>query len=158
MLIASGTPMFPALLNNPAAWKTADTSRASNTTLAADPHLAVPVLAGAVYAVDLAVAHTYDAGGFKFSWSGPAGATMANWTAGWRTTSGTEVSGSFPTLTTVQPIVWSAGNINQPIWARGVLIVAATAGTFAFTWAQNTSHANPSIVRAGSVLRLERLA
>ena len=47
-LIQSGMPLYPELLNSPAAYKTSDTSRASTTTLAADPDLAVSVIAGAV--------------------------------------------------------------------------------------------------------------
>lgn len=147
------------LTYNPTAYKTSDTSRTSTTTLTADPDLSVPLLASAVYLVSLYVSHTYDAAAdFKFSWSGPSGAVMNNWTAGWRSTDGIETSGSFPTLGTVVPITSAAGTLNQPIWAHGVLIMGANAGNFALTWAQNTSSVNAAIVRAGSVLRLERVA
>lgn len=158
-LIQSGQRLTPALLNSPVAWKTADTSRTSTTTLTADPDLSVPVLANAVYLVALYVAHTYDAAcDFRFSWSGPSGATMTNWTADWRTVDGNEVSGAFASLTSSVPLTSGSGTLTQPLWAHGLLIVGGTAGTFAFTWAQNTSSANAAIVRAGSVLRLERIA
>lgn len=158
-LIESGMPLWPELLNAPTAYKTGDTSRASTTTLAADPDLAVPVIANAVYGVSLYVAHTYDpACDFKFSWSGPAGSTMTNWTADWRTTDGVEVSGAFASLGTTVPITSASGSFTQPVWAHGLLVIGGTAGTLALTWAQNTSSVNPAIVRAGSMLRLERVA
>ncbi|MFJ8687200.1 hypothetical protein [Micromonospora wenchangensis] len=158
-LIQSGMPLLPELLNSPTAWKTADTSRSSTTTLAADPDLTVPVIAGATYMLSAYIAHTYDAAcDFKFSWSGPAGATMTNWQADWRTTDGTEISGAFAAIGSVVPITSGSGTLSQPLWAHGVLIIGGTAGTFALTWAQNTSSANAAIVRAGSTLRLERVA
>lgn len=157
-LFQSGMRLTPSRLNAPTAYKVADTSRSSTTTLTADPDLTVSVLANAVYVVDLYVSHTYDAAAdFKFSWSGPAGATMTNWTADWRTTDGAEVSGSFATLGAVVPITSASGSLSQPIWAHGVLVVGSPSGTFAWTWAQNTSSANPATVRAGSLLRLERI-
>ncbi|MFJ8685052.1 hypothetical protein [Micromonospora wenchangensis] len=144
---------------SPAGYKTADTSRSSTTTLTADPDLAVAVAAGAVYLMSAYIPHTYNAAGdFKFGWSGPAGASMPNWQADWRTTDGTEVSGAFTDITSTVPITSASGSLNQPVWCHGLLIVGATAGTFAFTWAQNTSNAAASIVRAGAVLRLERVA
>ncbi|MEV4846140.1 hypothetical protein AB0K20_23345 [Micromonospora matsumotoense] len=158
-LIQSGMPLYPELLNSPTAWKTLDTARASTTTLAADPDLALPVIAGAVYVLSAYVAHTYDAAcDFKFSWSGPSGATMTNWTADWRTTDGNEISGAFASLGSVVPITSGSGTLSQPLWAHGLLIIGGTAGTLALTWAQNTSSVNPATVRAGSTLRLERVA
>lgn len=158
-LIQTGMRLTPAVLNDPTAYKTADTSRTSTTTLAADPNLTVPVIANAVYVMSLAVAHTYDpACDFKFSWTGPSGATMANWTANWRTTDGVEVSGAFATLGTVVPITSASGTFTQPLWAHGILITSTTAGNLAMTWAQNTSAVGAATVKAGSLLRVERIA
>lgn len=144
---------------SPAGYKTGDTSRVSTTTITADPDLAVSVIAGAVYLVSAFIPHTYNAAGdFKFGWSYPAGASMPNWAADWRTTDGTEVSGVFTDITSTVPITSASGTLNQPVWIHGLLTVGATAGTFAFAWAQNTSNAAATIVRAGAVLRLERIA
>lgn len=146
-------------LNSPTAYKTSDTSRTSTTTLTADPNLAVSVVANAVYLVNLYVAHTYDAAcDMKFSWSGPAGATMTNWMAAWRTVDGTETSGSFASISTSVPLQSASGSFTQPVWAHGLLIVSSTAGTFSFTWAQNTSSVNAATVKSGSILQLDRVA
>ncbi|MEV6800509.1 hypothetical protein AB0M91_19510 [Micromonospora rifamycinica] len=158
-LIQSGMPLLPELLNDPTAVKTTDTSRISTVTLAADPDLTVPVIAGAVYLVNLYAPHTYNAAGdFKIGWTYPSGSTLPNWQARWRTTDGVETSGSFADITSTVAITSASGSLNQPVWAHGLLTIGALAGQFAFAWAQNTSNANATIVRAGAVLRLERIA
>src|SRR5687767_4801287 len=58
--------------------KSGDTSRASTTTLAADPHLTVNVVASATYTLDGFIDYdgAFGAGGLKVDFTLPAGATL----------------------------------------------------------------------------------
>lgn len=156
--VQSGMRLTPAALNDPSAYKTSDTSRSSTTTLTADPNLVVSVVANAVYVLSAFIPHTYDpACDFKCTISGPSGASMPFWTAWWRTTDGNNIAGAMPNLGSVLTITSGSGTTVQPLWAQGVLTVGATAGSVAFEWAQNTSSVNAATVKAGALLRLERI-
>jgi hypothetical protein len=148
-------------------YKTADTSRASNTTTAPDPDLQIAVAANAVYTMEGFLIVSGDAGSgqgrINLDWSAPAGAT-GRWT-------GTLVDGNAtgePTalrqfandLTAARGSSTygaTAGN-EVGIILRGVLIMAATAGTYSFDWAQITSDTTATKVMAGSWLALRRRA
>lgn len=160
--ILAGMKLTSTRLNNLYAtlyvYKTGDTSRTATATPASDPDLTVSVEANAVYDVRVAIAHTYDnTADFKFTFVGPAGATMTNWMFKVRTVDGTESSGVSATITTVQTVASASGTFNQPLWIEGTLVTAGTAGTFAFQWSQANSVVPAAIVRAGSSMKLIRV-
>lgn len=130
--------------------KTSDTTRNSNTTTSADPALQISLAASTTYAIRIVVKlRSTAAGDFKWGLSGPA--------------SPTEVYGAL--------VGASIGNANQAFEAypanyqyvgsssgAGLLVIEMTvengtnAGTFSFDWAQNTSDAGPTTVKAGSYI------
>lgn len=134
------------------AYKTADTSRSSTTTLTADPHLTLSVAANAVYAVHVSLA--YQAGtteDMKTDFTVPSGATMD-------TTRYLNNIGTHQTIATAATVgIWqgSGGNEGATMWGT---LVTSSAGTFALRWAQNTSGATATILRAMSSMTLQRIA
>ncbi|MBL3670818.1 right-handed parallel beta-helix repeat-containing protein [Streptomyces sp. M2CJ-2] len=124
--------------------KAADTSRVSTVAPAADPHLTLPVAAGATYDVEIAAVWSTGGGGFRATWAVPAGATMV-----WTDNDGVGV-------TTPAGVVTFTATTGTTL--KGTLVVGATGGTIALSWAQNTSNAAATILRAGCALKLTRLA
>lgn len=117
---------------------------ASNVTPAADAELTIAVAANAVYDVELACAWTNGGGGFRATWSGPSGASMV-----WTDNDGVGV-------TTLSGNVTFSGTSGTTL--KGTLTVGATAGSLAFMWAQGTSNAGATTLRAGCALKLLRLS
>lgn len=133
-----------------AGWKTADTSRASNSTLSNDPDLAVSVVAGATYEVDITLLFSSDiTPAFKNAMAIPTGATST--LANYSSTNGYRLSG-----TTVD--TWTVANTTVRAIRYSGTLICPNAGTYAVQWAQNTSNATAAVVRAGSIMVLERVA
>jgi len=147
-------------------YKTGDTSRASTTTMTADPDLVnIPVVANGVYVVDCSIIYSaIDAADLKIQFTAPA-STVMNWHGGCLPTTSTGSTGTYiydcQTLaTTYTPGGGdAAGNATQMILdVKGLLRVAGTAGNFGVQWAQNSSNATATILRAGSYIQLNRIA
>ncbi|MGW2497285.1 collagen-like triple helix repeat-containing protein [Streptomyces pseudogriseolus] len=124
--------------------KTADTSRASTITPAADPHLALTVAANATYIVEAVGVWTSGGGGFRVDWTAPSGASMV-----WTDNDGAGSAALGDDLT----FAATTGTTFQ-----GALITGSTAGTLTLRWAQNTSNTAATVLKAGCYLRLERVA
>lgn len=129
----------------------------SSTTLQNDTDLLSAVAASTTYNVDLwMIINTGTVPDFKFGWTGPAGATFD-----WSVQEGTPgalaavLQGPF-TIASVPPINGAAAD--QIVVATGTLVTSVTAGTLRLQWAQNTSTASNTIVKAGSRLRLWKMA
>jgi hypothetical protein len=136
--------------------KTGDTSRTSTTTLAADPHLSIAVAANAVYALVIRLA--INAGAtpdFRWDLSAPAAATISDYSyLAWGASSLHDY-GTLPLLSSVGVAVGD-GNV-RPLTLWGTLITAGTAGNLALRWAQNTSSATATILKAGSSIHPVRI-
>jgi hypothetical protein len=124
--------------------KPTDTNRASTTTLTADPHLTVDVVPDAVYDVECIGVWTGAAGGFKASWSVPTGSTMV-----WTDNDGVGV-------TTPTGTVSFTGTTGTSF--KGTLSTSETAGAITLLWAQASSNASATSLRAGCALKLTRIA
>lgn len=143
------------------AWKSSDTSRASTTTLTADPDLTFPVAASAVYRLDGLLGYTGDvtgSGGIQFAFTVPAGATL-QWSAFYYATAvsaaGLNLAGTAGAGIAISAV--TDGAVQLPVFVRGWLSVSTTPGTLALTWAQNASDANATVLKAGSHLTLMRM-
>ncbi|MFG3173615.1 hypothetical protein ACGFZC_00925 [[Kitasatospora] papulosa] len=145
-----------------AARKTASTSRASTTTLTADPHLSVTVSPG-TYCIDACLMYDGDAAAdLKLSWAPPAGTTGAWWPGG--ADSSVAAQASLPRWGALSDI----GVSSLPVGAIGAgtivtcrpvgTAVVTTGGAFALTWAQQTTSTTPTILRGQSTLQLRRIA
>lgn len=130
--------------------KTLDESISATTTFQDDNELFATVEANSVYRVHL---HLQTSSGttpdFKYQFTKPASATTPSWNALYFTTAAALTA-------SISGDALSTGGFGAdlPIEAWGVLITSSTAGTFRLQWAQNTSDAGSTIVRAGSSLEL----
>lgn len=146
--------------------KAADTSRASTTTMTADPDLVnIPVVANAAYIVEGFIIYSaVDVADFKCQFTGPAAASM-NWHGGCLPPASTGAVGQYiydcQTLSAVYTPGGgdAAGNgTSMMLDVKGLLRTGANAGNFGVQWAQNVSNATATIVRTGSYLQLRRIA
>lgn len=150
-----------ALLGRLDAFKTADTTITSSTSLTADPHLSVTV-AAATYDFEAFLCFyeaTLGTGGFQFDLASGS-ATISNilWAADGY---GTAVLAN-PAATaanTAQTYATIATSSSAPSWVRvsGQVTFSAT-GTFALRWAQASSSANGTTLKAKSYLTLQKVA
>lgn len=141
--------------------KTADQGVASSTALVDDTELFLPVAAGATY--ELSALIIYDgaaASDLKMGWSGPSGAVL--WfgasTLGPAATLYTDDQEFAGELTSTPAFGCIAVGTNAPLQIKGVLVVAGTAGTLRFRFAQNATSGTPTRVRAYSYMSLRRVA
>jgi len=146
--------------------KTADESVTSSTAQQNDNELLLAVEANVTYIGALVVAATSAAnaaGDINIGYTFPSGATLHFWSIGAHNAlaSGSQadleaiVRLSATSGTTVTPYGLSTANINivQPL----LLTTSSTAGTLQMQWAQQSSNANASTVKAGSYMYLERV-
>jgi hypothetical protein len=147
--------MFPV-----PAVKAADTSRASTITTTDDPDLTLPVLANSTYLFEAFIAYTSAAvtGDFKLNFNAPTGAT-GYWNGIGPSTASVADPDSVRVIATVPgatsrtygvPLASNVFGLN----VRGSVITSTTAGSLTAQWAQATSDANATVVKAGSWLRL----
>ncbi|MFB7867003.1 hypothetical protein [Streptomyces sp. NPDC056069] len=143
--------------------KTTDESRASSATMANDAELSIAVAANAkyqltgyvIYSQNLAASATT---GIKIGWSGPTSATML-WTSG-GTDGPTSLTGQDVTSQIISATRSLPSNLGTFMTAIpfGVLTTVGNSGTLNLQWAQVASNATPTIMRAGSWIRLRRVA
>jgi len=152
---------YAAATSATSAVKASDTQRISTTTLTADPDLQLTLLTGQYeYELFMLFDSVTAAAGFKFQSNGtaidsrgtsPAGATGLVNAAAY----GPKLE-SFVGATLTYATVGTAANSNQVSY-KGSLLVS-TPGTFGIQWAQGTSTASNTTLRAGSYLTATLLA
>lgn len=138
--------------------KTADETVTSSTTLQDDNELFASVAANTTYELTgwLYVASTSNTPDMKLGYTGPSGATLVHsaWgqQTGATTNTGSPDTGVHATISGVHTKGVINGNLS--ILLHGTLVVSSTAGTFRFQWAQQTSDAAGTTVKAGSWIKL----
>jgi hypothetical protein len=119
--------------------------------------LALPVEASTSYAVEASLFATATTnGGIEISFTGPASATAVLHANIFQDT-GNIVNDGEMDLTGAVNYIAAALSFDR-IEIQGVLTVAATAGTFTILGAQDTGHADNTIIHAGSFLTLTRIS
>ncbi|MGW4670068.1 hypothetical protein [Streptomyces sp. NPDC004324] len=156
--------------------KSGDTARAATTTQTADPHLQMDVAALAVYTfTGWIFFDAATAADIVIGWSAPAnsagswgahggGTTVTSATAGGGTqqdaisTWGYGIRLESTTLSATR--TYGALGVGTPlaVMINGTLRTSVTAGTFAMTWAQQTSNATATTVYTDSWLSVQRTA
>jgi hypothetical protein len=141
------------------AFKPADTSRASTTTLTADPDLTLALAVGTwIVEADLIVAAAAATNG------GMLLAPAFGGTATTRMTAPQLPSATVGTAPTNVSLNLAAGTLSLGLYttdeyaALRVVLVVTAAGSFSLQWAQSTLDAGNSTIRAGSHLIAQRLA
>lgn len=140
--------------------RSTDQSVTSSTVLVNDDTLLAAVVINAIYHVEAELVFlggTQGSSDLKISWTAPAGVTM-NWIG-----IGKDTAGAFtwPTPLTTPTATAAFGTLGAAVrMARveGSLITGATPGTLQLQWAQNTSSATATTMKAGSILKLTRVA
>lgn len=145
--------------------KTADTSKASDVSLAADPTLQFEMAANTPYSIELeAIITSYNVGGtgpnFDFRITGPASPTLVALQVTPMTGGLAPVPFFLDAYSTVDHTVTfptGAGPRTGRVFVKGVIINGANAGTFSINWAQTASSANATIMKDGSNLSYRAL-
>lgn len=131
--------------------KTADTSRTTNTTITADPHLTIEVEASAKYLVVLRAAILSPAAAdFQCDWSVPTGATLNRYSIHYATGTVVSPSAAFDAS-------FSTSGSDDALLIMGTLVVSTTAGSLTWRWAQFASSGTTTVYE-GSSLHLVRVA
>jgi hypothetical protein len=137
--------------------KPSDTLRSSTTTTTDDPHLTFSAEANSAYFIQLFlfISSTTTAD-FKCAWTVPSGAAGLRWVLG-EAVGGTDYATTTMRTSTHQPgtdvpLGGHSTSLFNGVQETAVFTTGATAGPITFKWAQNTSDANQTGVRLGSLL------
>jgi len=140
--------------------KTADEA-INSTTLQNDDHLLLPVAVSAVYLVEWWLRIDGPAANdFKYSWTGPASATMVWASLGINTGDATNLPPTHqdaPTLATVINHGCAGAGTFTQVRGQGYFVNSTTAGSLQMQWAQVAAAASTT-VRIGSWLKAQRVA
>lgn len=142
------------------AYKSSDQSVTSSTTLVSDNALFLPVAANATYDFFCYLNYTggtQGASDIKVQWTVPAGATLRFQPVGIGTGGGMGFGNTDSAASSVALGTQGSGTLCGATML-GTLIMSSTAGTLQLEWAQNSSNATATTVKAQSLLRLARLA
>lgn len=145
-----------------AAVKTADTSRSSNTTLTNDPDILFSLASNATYQAEAFLWFHGGASGssdLQFQWTGPAGFNFfyllfhaEGGATGLTNSVNRYVATSNAFCNT------NGGSTENVAQILGTITTGGTAGTLNLQWAQNTSNATATVMRAGTHMTLRRIA
>ena len=146
----------PIAMRDRAAYKAANESVASSTTLQNDDNLKFSVAANDIWTFELFLIVSGDAAGdIKIAFTAPTGATI-NWGAIGQTIadafSDAVVSGSGTTAS------FGVGAASRTILIRGTVVVSTTAGTIQLQWAQDTSSVTATVVATGSHITAHQIS
>lgn len=152
---------YAAATSATSAIKAADTARLSTTTLANDPDLQLTLLTGQYdYELFMLFDSVSAAAGFKFSVDGTAvdsrGTSPASTTGFVNAAAYGPKLESFVGATITYGTVSNTSNSNQVLYKGSLLLT--TPGTFGIQWAQGSSTASNTTLRAGSYLSANLLA
>lgn len=120
----------------------------ASAALQNDNDLSWSVSANAQYTLDMLL--LYNSGttpDIKFAWTGPASFTMT-WVVTGFDTAGNFIFGNIDSEATTQALGGTGANIAAQV--KGIVTIAGTGGTLQLQWAQNTSNASDTTVKAGS--------
>ena len=136
-------------------YKTADQSKTNNTTLADDTELFFSVTANTQYQFKAEI--FFDTGttpDFKYRHAGPAAMDLVRIVRRDSIPGSGSLSYNMDTAFSVSDIALTSlsGTTGGYISLEGIIHTGVNAGTFSFKWAQNTSSATATTVRAGSYI------
>jgi hypothetical protein len=146
--------------------KPSNTSRASTTTITADPALTVNLAAGALYEVRCMVFYSgVNAGGYlQWNWTAPATGFFV-YLATYAIQGGGADQGYSASVAGVE---LAAGSTGGPAWTSGTGVIwsaymtglasGGTGGPLTFNWAQAASNGTATVVQANSYLIAQRLS
>jgi hypothetical protein len=139
--------------------KSADESVTSSTTLQNDDQLAVPLLASSHYWIEAFLIYSAaTASDLSLAISVPTGAALYWSHGGLRGGATSSVDNISRTFVDETGTGWIGGTGGDAVvMGEGHVTTGVTAGNLQIRWAQNTSGATATIVKAGSILIAQRL-
>jgi hypothetical protein len=143
-----------------AAYKSADQSVTSSTTLVNDTALVVPVASSATYIFWCMLyfeGGTLNSSDLKWGWTVPASTTMRYQAIYVSPASVLNIARAGTDASVLAAASNGAGN-SQTMQMFGTALVSSTSGNLQLQWAQNTSNGTATIVHAGSVLFAQRIS
>ena len=149
-------------VNTKYAFKNSGTTR-TGTSVSDDPDLVLNVGTARTFLLDLMVPFAGGAGGLKFAFSGPAGATLVGYwqiqfTGSGGTPTGNTYDGGSVNFTNTQNVSALSGlGPSDCLIVRGWLQTVGTAGNFTFRWSLNSASGNITAI-AGSAMFLRRVS
>ncbi|MBI4160711.1 MAG: LamG domain-containing protein [Candidatus Yanofskybacteria bacterium] len=154
-IFSTDVPSFAAELLK--ARKSSDESVTSSTTLQNDDELKLTLAANKTYTIDAVIFATSASSNpdFKIAFTVPSGATM---TLGYIAASPSnlltqgELLSSSGTASQVIPL---RANASAVVLVKGTVVIASTGGDLTLQWAQFTSNATATVVKAGSYIRAD---
>jgi hypothetical protein len=161
VLVGGTTPAWGAGPLGGVGWtvitKAIDTSRNTTTTIAADPELAATLVSGGLYEVELYVIFVSASGGgtpdIKMGFAEDATSRGA-WFISYLNAADSPAL-SNQACNNSASVACGTATTNRSAFMRAVYWAAG--GSAALYWAQNTSDANDTTVKAGSVMRYRRI-
>ena len=150
------------LVNTKYVEKASGTTRNNTTTLTVDPDLQLHLDTNKTYFMDMIAPFTSAvAAGFKFSFFVPAGTVFTGYalfTGGTGTPSIATYSSGGNAITINVTAASAGSGVDDIVVVRGTLDTAGTAGNIGYQWAQSTSNAGNTTVRAGSAMWIRRVS
>ena len=126
--------------------KASDETVNNSTTLQNDNDFLFTVAANDKWAVEMTLyLSTGATPDWKANWTKPASTTITH-------TLAYNTSGTFQDWRTTDLVVASSGSTLEQVHVYALVLVAGTAGTVQFQWAQNTLDVSNTIVKAGSYM------
>lgn len=157
-IVQKQVPVLTAAIPTLRVRKTVDTAITSDSTLNDDPHLKLAVGANEHWAFTAFVMvndASGNVGGFKYTFTAPAGATGK-----WSRVSGGGDSYTNPqadSFGTSQTEATEGAGDDAAYWFGGTIINGATPGFLTFQWCQNASNGSALTARTNSWLRMEQI-
>lgn len=144
------------------AYKSANESYPSNTTMHNDAELFFPVAASSAYQVSVVGGFgCIAASGFKFQFAVPSGSTILNgflwWTYNGASTGQVQALATSASNGASGNLINLDGSHVEPFRWDGVLVTGASSGTLTFQWAQAASNASATSVFAGTFMTATKI-
>lgn len=150
--------------------KTSNTSRSNTNTLAADPHLSVPLEANATYVFEAYLSHDAPStANIQYAFDVPASSVL-NWTPDGFVQTPSSAASAAATADIIRRMnttadtpltprgISDAGSTEDTVsLPKGSVRTSGTAGNLTLFWAQNTLNASNTVLRVDSWLRVMRV-
>lgn len=163
--IAAGDELTSELLMSmipQTAYKVSGTIRQSTTTLADDPDLTMTLEANAVYFVEFFIQYSSNATSIKTAWTVPSGASGIRGFIGLGSsaTAADNISARIDAASFTSAATFGdKTSVSSVCYLTETSVVTTSSGgTLAYQWAQLASTAEDTQVRAGSFMRVTRIA
>ena len=140
--------------------RSSDATGRTNNTMTNDDVLSLAVEANATYELRAWLGFNGGTtGDFRVGWSIPSGATL-NWTPYQQPNTNSTTVGTIITDRSGTGVSQAGGGAGgstiMTCLAEGTLRVGSTAGSIVLQWAQDTTNATPTILKADSFIELKR--